>query len=363
MLERVRTLKTKIPVNRLPECFKQLAVLSNSELDKNINELERLIKDPKFQVASNLPYKLTAFQKLIYDIDYLENYIIASLHRCSQEDATLSALIQKICTEINYPLLAPVASRLSQSYYCIDTKFNHLRVPLLESEFLLHMPDLYHELAHSLISTKNHPSIAPFQKNLGQFNLFTSQYFDNEIKILKRNNGIEQVERMEIFRESWIEGWSIEFFCDLFGVYTLGPAYGWAHLHLCVKRGIDPFETPEFFVSSHPADHARMNVILLGLCLLGFKNEHKTIESYWNKYTQLNSSKIDAYFKMSFPQRILEHCATMAFEGVKAINCNLAKPNSNNEVYSLLNSAWIKFINDPNEYINWERLQRFHYDV
>lgn len=51
------------------------------------------------------------------------------------------------------------------------------------------MPDLYHELAHPLISVKNHPSVASFQEKLGQFNLFSSQFFEDQIKEQKRNNG------------------------------------------------------------------------------------------------------------------------------------------------------------------------------
>jgi hypothetical protein len=117
MTERVKTLKTKVPVNRLPDGFKQLAATANNELDRFIAELERLYKDPRFQVPSNLPYKLTAFQKLVSGIDYLENLIIASLNRCDKDDENLTKLVDKICKEINYPLLSPVASRLSQNYY------------------------------------------------------------------------------------------------------------------------------------------------------------------------------------------------------------------------------------------------------
>lgn len=362
MLERVKTLKTKIPVNRLPNCFKQLAATSTTELDKNISELERLYQDPKFQVLSNLPFKLIALQKLVYAIDYLENYLIASLHRCEKEDETLTLLIDKVCKEINYPLLSPVASRLSQSYYCIDVKFNHMRVPLLESEFLLHMPDLYHELAHPLISVKNHPSIAPFQEKLGQFNLFTAQYFEEQIKEQKRNNG-QQIKSLEIFSDSWIEGWSVELFCDLFGVYTLGPAYAWAHLHLCVKRANDPFETPEFYVSSHPADDARMQTILFGLEHIGFKDEVKMISEHWKMYVDLSGGTMEANFKLAFPKHILEHCAMLAYEATKAIKCQIANVDLKSEIYISLNTAWEKFINDPLDYIGWEKMQREKYNV
>lgn len=363
MLERVKTLKTKVPVNRLPDGFKQLAANANSELDKFIIELERLYKDPKFQVVSNLPYKLTAFQKLVNGIDYLENFIISALNRCDNDDETLTKLVDKICKEIKYPLLSPVASRLSQNYYCIHPKFNLLAVPLLESEFLLHMPDLYHELAHPIISTQNHPNVTAFQEKLGHFNLFVSEYFEEQKKELKRNNGQQLIKYLEIFNESWIEGWSIELFCDLFGVYTLGPAYAWAHLHLCVKRGNDPYETPEHFVSSHPADDARMQTILSGLEHIGFKEEGKNIKEHWNMYLNLSGGVLEANFNMAFPKHILEHCAILGFEATKAIKCQIASRNLNQEVYVTLNTAWEKFINDPLDYIGWEKMQREKYDV
>jgi len=362
MVERVKTLKTKIPVGKLPDCFKQLAAISTAELDKNIVDLERLYKDPKFQVKSNLPFKLTALQKLVYGIDYVENFIISSLHRCQEEDEVLTKLVDKICKEIKYPLLSPVASRLSQSYYCINVKFNLLTVPLLESEFLLHMPDLYHELAHPIISTKNHPSVNAFQEKLGHFNLFAAAHFEEQIKEQKRNNG-QQIKHLEIFSESWIEGWSIELFCDLFGVYTLGPAYAWAHLHLCVKRGNNPFETPEHFASSHPADNARMQAILAGLEHIGFKDEMQKVKEHWKMYVDVSGGTMEANFKLAFPKHVLEHCAILALEASKAIKCQIANRDLKGEVYIALNTAWEKFINDPLDYIGWEKMQREKYKV
>lgn len=363
MTERVKTLKTKVPVNRLPGGFKQLAATANTELDRFILELERLYKEPKFQVSLNLPYKLTAFQKLVNGIDYLENFIIASLNRCDNDDETLTKLVDQICKEINYTLLSPVASRLSQNYYCIHPKFNLLAVPLLESEFLLHMPDLYHELAHPLISTQNHPNVAAFQEKLGQFNLFVTQHFEEQKKEQKRNNGQQLLKYLDVFAESWIEGWSIELFCDLYGAYTLGPAYGWAHLHLCVKRGNNPFETPEYFVSSHPADDARMQTVLYGLEHIGFKDEIKQIKEHWEDYLKLSGGVIEANFKLAFPKHILEHCAILAFEATKVIKCQIASRELGHEVYTTLNLAWEKFIKDPFDFIGWEKSQRERYNV
>lgn len=363
-LERVKTLKTKIPTQTqgLPDCFHQLAISCNLDIDNVINALDQFLINPKYQVELNQRRKLIDFQEVVKYIDYLENKIIAPLSRWDDDDVKITKLIQKVCIEINYPLLSPVASRLSQEYYCIDTKFNHMRVPLLESEFLLHMPDLYHELAHPIIAMTNDPRVDKFQESLGQFIKYAENYCQQEINTYKKNNGEEEARYLDLFNQSWVN-WGIELFCDLFATYTLGPAYAWANLHLCIKRGYNPFHTPLFEPSSHPADHARMQAILFGLDLIGFKKEAKSIEEYWQKYIALNGSQITANFKMAFPKELLEHCAALSLDATKSIKCQIAKYELTNEVYSLLNTAWSKFIDDPTDYIGWERKQREEHGV
>ncbi|TAL67950.1 MAG: hypothetical protein EPN82_12830 [Bacteroidetes bacterium] len=358
MLERVKVLKSKIPIPIIPTSFHQLATKAMSALESIFNGLVLLRDDTRYQIKSNLPFKMIEFQKIVNHLDYLENYIISALNRYSEDDGIITNLVQKICKEINYPLLPPVGSSLSQSYYCIDPILNHLRVPLLESEFLLHLPDIYHELAHPLITTKNHPNVIQFQEKLGQFNLIIRHHYEDEIINLKRNNGEDQIKYIEIILDSWIQGWSIELFCDLFGTYTLGTAYAWAHLHLSVKRGSNPYEKPEDSMSSHPSDDARMKTILYGLSLIGLDKENKIIDNYWGKYLLLNGASVDWCYKVAYPKTILEHCAVNALEATKVINCKIVNQGNNKDVCNLLNTAWMKFIDNPQNYLVWEKEQR-----
>ena len=55
---------------------------------------------------------------------------------------------------------------LSQQYFCIITELNLLCVPLTEGQFLLHLPDLYHELAHPLLVEEDDPLVEPLQAAL-----------------------------------------------------------------------------------------------------------------------------------------------------------------------------------------------------
>ena len=203
----------------------------------------------------------------------------------------------------------------------------------------------------------NDPRVSKFQEKIGQFINFVSSYFINEIKNYKRNGNTEEAGFLDLYNQSWVR-WSIELFCDLFATYTIGPAYAWANLHLCVKRGFNPFYTPLIEPNSHPADDARMKSILYGLDIIGFNEISKPIVVYWNKYIEFYKLKENANFKMAFPNHLLEHCSNLALEATKSINCNIVNPNTKSAIYNLLNSAWTKFISDPQEYLDWERIQR-----
>jgi len=71
----------------------------------------------------------------------------------------------------------------------------------------------------------------------------------------------------------WIVNWTTEFFCDLFALYTLGPAYAWSHLHLAATRGEDPFKAPTLSSGSatHPADGAEREDFVALIRQSGFR--------------------------------------------------------------------------------------------
>jgi len=72
----------------------------------------------------------------------------------------------------------------------------------------------------------------------------------------------------------WPKFWLTEFFCDLYAVYTPGPAFAWSHLHLYMKAGSDAFMLPDGVRNiTHPADDARMRALLQALKGSGFQAE------------------------------------------------------------------------------------------
>lgn len=361
MLERIKVLKTKMP-NDAPDCFHQLIAHCTNDIDEKIIILEEFISDPKYQVPQNLARKMIDFQDVVKYIDYLENQIIAPIHRWDNDDVKFTKLIQKICKEIGFPLIPPVASRLTTKYYWIDTKFNHIHVPLLESEFLLHLPDLYHELAHRLIAVNNDPRVFRYQERYSRFMDYIDDYFRNEIISWRKNGGDYEANALYTFYRSW-KNWAIELFCDLFAVFTLGISYAWANLHLCIKIGSNPYYTPSYSISTHPADAVRMQAIFKGLEVLGLDKGANEVQKYWKQYLHLSNQSVDQKYKMAYPEILVEKCVSEVYEATKGINCKMYDVKSNNEVGKLIETAWKKFIDNPSGYLEWERGKREAIDL
>jgi len=154
---------------------------------------------------------------------------------------------------------------------------------------------------------------------------------------------------------AWVKYWMVEFFCDLFAVYTLGPAFVWAHLHLTAKRGEDVFAVPVISLSSHPADDARMQVMLRALSASGFSAEALTIDGRWLNLLTQAGAKPEPEYHRCYPDDLLIRIAEHARAGVEAIGCRLATPTTSDPIHSALNAAWEEFWRSPEEFVDWER--------
>ena len=354
--ERAKTLKVKIKSDKLPIHFIQLEQIVNNYIDKTISLLQDLLDLPDYQETLNQRERFDQFKKVINSIDLIENVAVAALSRPHPDDELLNRLMDQVRKEINYPISPPVVSSLSQDYYSIYPIFNLMRVPLLESDFLLHIPDMFHELAHSILAQENNPKAEPFRISLAKFNKLVRGQFDNEIREEKKKFGPKNlVDLLYNWRDSWIQGWSIELFCDLFGIFTIGPAFAWSHLHLSAKRNGDPFQIRWYSVSTHPPDHSRMIALLYAMDVLHFKSEKEMIEAKWNEYIELCGYKRTPEIDRALPDSLIQHAVTLAYEGTKAIGCRIPTTVTNDLVYSLLNNAWKRFWTDPCTYLQWEK--------
>lgn len=351
-----RALMSKIPGSRtLGAHFASLANFANTEIGTIIDALDDLLGDPDYSDVKNLRSKFSRFKLLSRNLSNIENIVIAAISRKSDDDDFVNKLVQQICNEINYPLPPPVASCLSQKYYHIYSSYGLICIPLLESEFVLHIPDLYHELGHPLIERDN-PKVEAFQSNLGYFNLSVKKHFDEEIKRREINKiTVDKNDPIYIYKDSWAQKWSVEFFCDLFATYTLGPAYLWSNLHMCTKMSWEVYKTPTHEISTHPAGDARMRCCIFALEAIGFIEEAKAIKIKWEEFINVVGQQRSDEYAIAFPEKLLRSAAEFCLTGIKQINCQLSTPTTSDKVNRLLNDSWNQFWKAPQNFYEWER--------
>lgn len=354
LVERARLLKGKIP-RGLPRDYEALIRTCHDELDSIIARLrELLVLAPSASLAVRQA-KLRQFKRAAADLDIIETRAIAALHRVHDDDHYANNLLYRICQEIAYPALPPTVSMLSSGYFYIDPRLNLLFIPPAEGSFLLHLPDLYHELAHPLLAHKDHPVLDRLRRQFLEVTAKVHDYFADCRATEARRRGPQSFkDAIDVWEILWTK-WLVEFFCDLFAVFTLGPAFVWSHLHLFMKMGKDPYEMPTpFRPATHPADDARMRALLAALRLGRFDKEAGEIEARWQDALLLSNAARSPNYPFCYPDELINFTVAKARQGVAEMQCRMATPNTTDHIHGLLNEAWNKFWNDPASYHQWE---------
>jgi len=356
MVARARHALDSVP----PRLTSELTVLAqrcSTELDEVLGKLERLANDPRLCEPQNREERLRAFQRVVRDLEYIQNVGLAALERDSEPDQRLNHLLQHIMQEIAYPLPLPTISR---DYFYVHTRFNFnlVCVPPGEKGSLLHLSDLYHELAHPLLREKHISRVQSFIQALKKIRDLVLAHFYSELQAQEQQRGPDVFKiYLERWMQSWFRFWSVEFLCDLFAIYTVGPAFAWAHLHLCAKRTDDPFEFKETLGESHPADDARMQLMLFALDRIGFADDANLIEARWQELVVSLATEKGPEYRRCYPRKLIMAVEEIAFQGVVAMDCNLASPKAPGHVRGMLNKAWYEFWQEWPSVGDWDKEQ------
>lgn len=354
--ERAKLLKAKMPNPLISADFVALQQLCENRIDDIIRLLDYLLDDPTILSKELVKERIRFFRRAIAEISQLETSAVAALSRVHDDDIFLNKLVFQIHKEISFPLSPPTVTCLSKDYFSINPALRLLEVPLAESEFLLHLPDLYHEIAHLVIATKNNPKADPLQQALGKFLFAVAQHFDKERTANLRTTGPTDyfTQMYDVLERFWIH-WATEIFCDLFAVYTLGPAYAWSHFHLTAGYGGDPYDIRLNNFMSHPPDQARMEAILKALEKLNFKAQATDIKNKWDDLIKSIGAEQAPMYRRACPSPLIKLAAECTFEGVTNMGCRIVREGTTGMVHDLLNSAWRQFWDAPNEYPTWEK--------
>lgn len=294
-------------------------------------------------------------------ISSVETYGIAALEYQTVESAFLNKFLFRIHQEINFPLPSPTICCISTNYYFTVPFANVIFVPLLESEFLLHLPDLYHEVGHLVARNRENASKIKHIKN--SFDDAFTRITEHYTKLINEKHGEgspEEIPRtIGYIHEQW-KSWIDEFFCDLFALYTLGPAYVWSHLHLTSKTSEDIHRLAIVVEQKHPADEARMRMLFAGMEILGFDEEIEKIDQKWRKIKQLWGDPPPEY-EYAFSDPLIKEIASIFLEGISKSGFSVVDKetlHNKNSVRLLLHDAWMNFWKmSSEEFREWEKKQ------
>lgn len=354
LIERASGLKGKLPRPPRQE-FERLATQCCDGIDLAIRELTTLRDNPAWKKSENAPVRLLEFRRIACNVDRLENEAVAPIVRSSKDEGAMVKLLYRMSNEIVYPIELPTVSMLSQNYFYIRTDFKLMCIPLMETQFLLHLPDVYHELSHPLFRTQHDPRTKPW---LEAFLLAKALIYDHLRKQIASAESSRTPDAIKVYlhlsMENWTCRWMEEIFCDLFGLFSAGPAYAWAHLHLHAERGRTAFQLPQRR-SSHPADAPRMTALLEGLLLIGEKQVAAEIEGRWNSLLGVAGQNEPPDFQRYYPDKVLRKCVEAAYEGFTKMGCRPWPQPTEDNVRNTLNEAWQKFWHSPPDFVPWER--------
>ena len=359
-IERALILKERM---KLPLQYAELTGLANrckTILDERIEILNQLLELHERDEV-DIRYAWRSVRNIIREIEWTESYGIPPLYYQSKEVGFLNSLIFRIHKEINLPLEPPSVACLSDKYYYTALFVNVIFVPLSEPDFILHMPDFYHEIGHYVSShMRNERRLEALSKKYQEaFNFVTAYY--NELLVQKRRESAPEeivflIRRIHSHWKYWIE----EFFCDLFALYVLGPAFAWSHLHFCAKKPENVYQLSKILPQTHPSDEARIRMSKIALNKTGFNDETQVIEEKWKSImVPLGAPPVEYHY--AYATSVLEQISDLILEGMRASGFNIATvDNMNNEkqdkIGDMLNTAWKIFWKlNPEEFRHWEK--------
>ena len=360
-ISRALYLKKLIPH---PSKFVELESLADRcsrMIDDNVEELKYLLHEISKRDENDVRDIYRGFRTCARYIELIEYYGISALYYQTPELGYLNKLIIKIHKEMNLPLTPPSVACISTSYYFFNRFTNVVFVPIGEANFLLHLPDLFHEIGHEVLYNKEKELRLEKVKECYQEAIsMITKYYRELLARKMRETGPKEIPRtIAHIHSQWKNYWVEEFFCDLFACYTLGSAYAWSHLHLTTKKSDDIYKFSSFLPQKHPSDDSRMKMLIIGLNKLEFRREATSLSSKWKNMPLAVNTQPVVEYQYAYPHNLMKEIANLFLVGLKESNFSIVYPEmlerlDQNSIIKLLNEAWNLFWNNPDTFRNWE---------
>ncbi len=330
-------------------------------IDTNIQQLKFLLKELDKRDENDTRDIFRGIRRCARDIEQVEYFGISALYYKTPEIEYLNKLVFRIHQEINLPLTPPSVACISTKYYYFHPFTNVIFVPVGESRFLLHLPDVFHEIGHEVLSSReNELRLKKVNESYSMAIKRITDYYQELLTRKVRETGPRTIPMIIAHIHSqWKTYWINEFFSDLFALYTLGPAYAWSHLHLATKKSEDVYEFSQILPQTHPSDDSRMRMLAMGLDKLGFEDEATSILSKWDNMPFVINTQPVVEYQYAYPNDLMNETAELFLMGLKESQFSIVSPEklerqNPDSIINLLNEAWNLFWNSPDKFREWE---------
>lgn len=278
---------------------------------------------------------LYRFNRVHREFKAIHSYRYLAIKNYKEPEVFFYQLITQIYSEHRINALPPIVSTISNHdyYYWAVPYFEIIALPSGEEHSLLNLPDIYHEIGHLLHSM--------FGGKSCEISVTTiDKHFAKEIvRVIDEGSAAHFQTTLEDAKYLWAASWLEEFTCDLVGTYMTGPAYAWTNLKL-LSTGHGSTKIFEYS-ESHPADEARMRIIILMLEKLQLTDDKNKVEAAWKIFLKDTEVFKPANYSLLYPQKLLQQIVDELF--VFYQNADLAsyvELQGNSSIAHILNNAW-----------------------
>lgn len=299
-----------------------------------------------------LPNNLLKYNKSHRAYKAIHSYRYLALKNYGDPEFYLFRLISRIYDEHRLKAVPPIVSTISNQddYYWAHPYFETIALPADEEKSLLNLPDLSHEIGHLLYDQFLGKCVETSRVSI-------EAHFDAElVRVFNEGLGDELKNLLSDAQEEWDNAWIVEFACDLIGAYMTGGAYAWTNLKI-VSTGHGSAKIYQYY-DSHPADEARMRIIIMILEKLDLHQDAGEVQAAWDVFLQDTEHFKPNNYDLVFPDGLLQMLVDEVYQFFH--NADLAsypelKRRTPKAICEILNDAWQHAKDNPGAYQQFEQ--------
>jgi hypothetical protein len=335
---RSNALKDRLLAVQGPPPVNDLAVSSYQTVGTVAREVDVLLTDATVRRQEFRVDYYRRFRRWSELILLVENHAVPTLERFNEDDTRLTALAARITNERGIPLQPPVVTGFSSEYYWTLPFFNLVSVPSGELDGLFGIPDLGHEFGHLLLLAER-PNL------IGNLPRVIQRHFSEAWREASAQ-AAPHAAQLRVAEAQWIDDWLNEFSCDVVGTFLFGVSYALQHVRLCALFGDRLFAPTLGERAEHPANEARMRVIMAVLKDVFDDPDLRTANEAWAALGSGTSEVRPPNYDLCYPDVLVHQLALTVTKGCRDLG--VIPANGTPSVASILRDAWLSFIDDPN---------------